>query len=49
MDWIGEGSNKRFLDVILDLVSAAGEPWLAIAPARQGLEKQNEIIDQSIA
>jgi len=45
VDWIEEGSNKRFLDVILDLVSAAGEPWLA----RQGLEKQNEIIDQSIA
>jgi hypothetical protein len=40
MNWIGEVSSKRFMDMILDLVSAAGEPWLATAPARLGREAQ---------
>jgi hypothetical protein len=43
------GSSYRFLDVILNLVSATGEPWLATVPARQGGREANEIIDRTIA
>lgn len=38
MDWIEEGSTKKFLDMMLDLVSAAGEPWLSAVPVRRGGE-----------